>query len=87
MSKLTEDEIIAKECSVPVDSVRAAKKDWANNLIMRALFEHRIRAQVNERKESLTHPANTPGLDDVRQKQGDISGLKLALAIINKSES
>lgn len=79
---LTPDQRVAKRLGIAPDQVRCARDDWnasQTGVLMREVFSERLERQITERLTSL----KTIFEDKLKQKQGEIAGLELALRLVS----
>lgn len=76
------DAKIAAELQLPVEAVRRHRIAFAEDKILRALFTERLSGQIEERRKQL----ETVTPDDLKAKQGEIAGLRTALAMVLKGD-
>lgn len=81
--KPTPDATIAKALNLPTEAVTKHRIAWNQDTIMRAVFTERLTGQIEERRRTLE--TITP--EELKHKQGEIAGLKTALAILIKTET
>jgi len=70
----------ALECSV--EEVQKARSTWNNNRIMRYVLRARLDSQIEERRTQL----ETCAPEKLPKLQGDIAGIRLAIATITQEE-
>lgn len=83
MTKPTPDQAIAAELKLPVEAIHRQRLAWNEDVIMRAVFSARLAGQIEERRKQL----ETVAPEDLKTKQGEIAGLKMAAALITKIET
>ena len=76
------DIAIAKALNLPPEAVTRDRKAWNENHVLRAVFTERLMGQIEERRRQLE--TITP--EELKSKQGEIAGLKTALALVTKNE-
>ncbi len=82
MTKETEDQRIGKLLNLPHEAVAHERKRW-NNSAMQTVVKARLTDRIEQLRSDLE--AVTP--DDLRLTQGQIRGLRLALALTAKEET
>lgn len=82
-TKPTADAAIAKDLNLPPEAVTRHRIAWNQDSIMRAVFTERLTGQIEERRRQLE--TITP--EELKAKQGEIAGLRTALALVTKTES
>ncbi len=81
--KPTADAAIAAILQLPTEAVTRHRLKFNEDAIMRAVITERLTGQIEERRKQL----ETISPEDLKAKQGEISGLKTALAITVKNET
>lgn len=81
--KPTADAAIAAELRLPTEAVTRHRLAWNDDSIMRAIFTDRLAGQIEERRTQL----ETVSADELKSKQGEIAGLRKALALVVKLET